>query len=197
MPASAWVVLGLFVVAALAMALHTAFSSKDASLHLKLARNFRSAQVSVWIDGDLAYSGHSTGIAKKKFGLIPTDAVQGSLSEIIPVRAGQHTVRVAVEADDGKAIEDTISADFAHHSARDLSVFAGHGALTMSWQGIRSNEGDAPPSGSDWFSRYAGSLLLTIAGSIVSAVAGFVLKELPAKLRPAPEAASKPQLGSN
>jgi hypothetical protein len=35
-----------------------------------------------------------------------------------------------------------------------------------------------------WFSQYAGSLFLTIAGSIISALAGYAIKELPARLRP-------------
>jgi hypothetical protein len=35
-----------------------------------------------------------------------------------------------------------------------------------------------------WLSQYAGSLILTIAGSIMSALAGYAIKELPARLRP-------------
>src|SRR6476660_8076435 len=78
-PVKAWVVLGLFLVAAVLMALHTALTAEDASLHLKLQHGFHNAQVLVWVDGDLAYSGRVTGSTKKKFGLIPTDSVQGSL----------------------------------------------------------------------------------------------------------------------
>src|SRR5271157_3362671 len=91
------VLLGLFLVAALVMAIHTALTAKDASLHLKLQHGFHNAQVSVGVDGDLAYSGKVTGSTKKRFGLIPTDSVQGSLSEIIPVRSGPHKVRVRIE----------------------------------------------------------------------------------------------------
>jgi hypothetical protein len=47
---------------------------------LKLQHGFRSAQVSIWVDGDLAYSSKVTGSPKKKFGLIPTDSVQGTFS---------------------------------------------------------------------------------------------------------------------
>src|SRR5712691_11256653 len=81
-PVKARVVLGLFLVAALLMAVHTALTAKDASLHLKLQHGFHNAQVLVWVDGDLAYSGRVTGSTKKRFGLIPTDSVQGSLSQI-------------------------------------------------------------------------------------------------------------------
>jgi hypothetical protein len=47
------------------LAIHTAFTAKDASLHLKLQHEFRNAQVSVWVDDDLAYSGKITGSTKK------------------------------------------------------------------------------------------------------------------------------------
>ena len=99
-PVKARVLLGLFLVAALLMAIHTALTAKDANLHLKLQHGFRDAQLSVWVDGDLAFYGKVTGSTKKKFGLIPTDSVQGSLSQIIPVRSGQHNVRVRIEPDD-------------------------------------------------------------------------------------------------
>jgi hypothetical protein len=39
----------------------------------------RGGQISVWVDGELAYSGSLVGNSKRRFGLIP--AVQGSLSE--------------------------------------------------------------------------------------------------------------------
>ena len=85
-PVKARILLGMFLLAAVLMAIHTALSAKDASLHLKLQHGFRSAQVSLWVDDDLAFSGRITGSTKKKFGLIPTDTQQGSLSQIVAVR---------------------------------------------------------------------------------------------------------------
>src|ERR1039457_1682426 len=121
-PVKARVLLGLFLVAALLMALHTALTVRDASLHLKLQYGFRSAQVSLWVDDDLAFSGRITGSTKKKFGLIPTDTQQGSLSQIVAVRSGEHKIRVRVQPDDAAAQEDTISGDFASNAERALSV---------------------------------------------------------------------------
>ncbi len=189
------VLLGLFLVAALIMAIHTALTAKDASLHLKLQHSFHDAEVSVWVDGDLAFSGKISGAPRKKFGLIPTDSVRGSLSQIIPVRSGQHSVRVRIEPQDAAAMqEDSISGDISHNAERDLFVSARPSSLSLSWQGT----GSAPFQGSStfaWFSRYAGSLLLTIAGSLVSALAGYVIRELPDKLRSASDAAPKAELG--
>ena len=83
-PAKAWVVLALFFTASLAMAVHTAFFSQDASLNLKLQHGFRNAQLSVWVDRDLSYSAHLSGAARKRLGFIP-DSVQGTLTQVIPL----------------------------------------------------------------------------------------------------------------
>src|SRR6266478_2756167 len=178
----AWTMLGLFLVAAVLMALHTALTAKDASLHLRLQHEFRNASVSVWVDDDLAYSGKITGSTKKRFGLIPTDSVQGNLSQIIPVRSGQHSIRLRIEPDDSPIQEDSISGDFSIHTERDLAVAAKHGGLSISWQG--TGTALVETSGNfEWLSQYAGSLFLTISGSIISALAGYAIKELPGRLR--------------
>ncbi len=193
-PVMARVVLGLFLVAALLLTVHTAVTAKDASLHLKLQHGFHNAQVQVWVDGELVYSGRVIGSTKKRFGLIPTDSVQGSLSEIIPVRSGQHKVRVRIEPDDATLQEDAIGGDFAHNSERELSVSARQNRLSLSWVG--TNIAPAETSSSfGWFLRYSGSLLLTIGGSIMSALTGYAIKELYARLRSTSESAPKVELG--
>jgi len=108
LPATARVMLSLFLLAALLMALYTAFSGRDASLQLKVQHSLRSGQLSIWVDGDLAYSGSLVGIAKRKFGLIPE--VQGSLSETLPVAPGTHQIKVQIVSDSGSR-ENTISGD--------------------------------------------------------------------------------------
>jgi hypothetical protein len=194
-PVKARVLLGLFLVAALLMAIHTALIAKDANLHLKLQHGFRDAQLSVWVDGDLAFSGKVTGSPKKKFGVIPTDSVQGSLSQIIPVRSGQHNVRVRIEPDDAAIQDDSTSGDFARNTERELLVSARRSSLSLSWQGT----GSAPVETSSsfaWISRYAGSLFLTLAGSIMSALAGYAIRELPARLRSTSNSTPKAEPGS-
>jgi hypothetical protein len=130
-----------------------------------------------------AFSGKITGSTKKRFGLIPTDSAQGSLSQIIPVRSGQHDLRVRIEPDDSAMQEDSISGDFTHNTERALLVLARHSSLSLSWQGTGSTPVETSSSFA-WFSRYAGSLFVTIAGSIMSALAGYAIRELPKRLRP-------------
>lgn len=197
-PVKARLIFGLFLLAAVLLAIHTAVTTKDASLHLKLQHSFHEAQVSVWVDNDLAYAGKINGSIRKKFGLIPTDSAQGNLSEIVPVRAGQHNIRLRIEPDDAAMQEDSISGYFSDHSERDLAVSARQSGLSLSWQG--TGRGPVETSANfDWILPYAGSLLLTITGSIMSALAGYAIKELPSRLRStsdsAPKAESQPSIG--
>jgi hypothetical protein len=178
-PAMARIVFGLFLFAAVLLVLHTAMSGKDASLHLTLQHGFRSADVSLWIDGDLSYSGKLRGSTKRKFGLIP-GAVHGSLSEIVPVSAGSHQIRVRVESEDGSTQQDSLTGEFARNTERELSVSASPNRLSLAWLATHA---PGPSSGTGWLARYAGAVFLTIGGSIISALTGFALRELPAYLR--------------
>lgn len=189
-PVKARILLGLFLLAALLMAVHTALTAKDSSLHLKLQHGFRSAQLSVWVDNEIAFTGKLTGAAKKKFGVIPTDTQQGSLSQIIPVRSGQHNIRVRIEPEDAAMQEDSISGNFSSDAERNLSVSAKHNGLSLSWQGTSSAAVESTSSFS-WLSRYASSLFLTITGSIMSALTGYAIRELPARLRSGADSSPK------
>ena len=189
-PAKVRILLGLLFIAALLMAMPTAITAKNASLHLKLQHDFRNAQVSVWVDNDLAYSGKITGSIKKRFGLIPTDSAQGNLSQIIPVRSGQHNIRLRIEPNDGAMQEESIRGDFSNHTERDLAASARHSGLSMSWQGTGTALVETSAN-FGWLSQYAGSLFLTITGSIISALVGYAIKELPARLRPSSDSATK------
>src|SRR5207247_6128166 len=69
-PVSARVLLGFLLLAGILMGVHTALADKDASLRLKVQHGFRTAQFSMWIDGDLAYSGKLIVFPARLFGFI-------------------------------------------------------------------------------------------------------------------------------
>ena len=90
--------------------------------------------------------------------------------------------------DDGSDHVDNTAAKFDKGSERELLVTARHSDLSASWQGSGNsvNAGAvpaAPASEPGWLSRYASTLMLTIAGSIVSALSGYAIREIPARLR--------------
>ncbi len=201
LPFKAQIVLAIFLLAALLAALHTAFWSKSSSLHLRLQHGFRSAQLTVLIDGNKAYSGKLVGYSKKKYALFG-ETVEGSLSQVFPVSSGTHDVLVRVEPGDGTVQEETISGVFASGAGRELSVSARRSGLTLSWEGssdIAPAEEPAESQTPGWLSRYASALLLTIAGSIASALTGFAIKELPGYFRNRQASAAKPSspVGTN
>lgn len=180
LPLKAWIVLGLFLVAALFMGLHTAFAAKDSTLHLKVQHGFRSALLSVWIDGELAYSGKLTGAMKKKLGLIP-DSVQGSLSQTIPLPSGTRELRVRVETPDGSIQEQTIGAEFVRNGERTLLVNARRTDFSMNWQDLPVPVAESATT-LGWMARYTSTLLVTAAGSIISALTGYAIRELPKQI---------------
>jgi len=192
-PHKALLVLGLFLLAAALMAVHTAMTREDCSLRLKIQHGFLSAQLSVWLDDGLVYSGRLIGSrkpirsGKKKVRLF--EPAEGSLSETFAVPAGAHEVRVRVAAEDGSSQENSIRGDFATQSQHTLFVVARGNDLSMNWEAGNQEKASAAgpepepvraPEG--WLQRYAGSLLMSIAGSIVSAFTGYAIRELPKKI---------------
>jgi hypothetical protein len=87
---------------------------------------------------------------------------------------------VRIESEDTTQ-EDVISGVFPKDGERELAVSARRSGISLAWQGEDSTLADS--SGPSWFGKYAGSLLLTIAGSIASALTGFAIRELPGYLR--------------
>ena len=135
----------------------------------------------MWIDGDLAYSGKLIGAPARKFGLLP-GSIQGSLSETFPISSGDHQVRVRIVSDDGVTQENSIKGDFTRNSQRTLSVNARRNDISLNWQGSEMPVAESASASTGWFNRYAGTLLMTIAGSIVSALTGYMIRELPKQI---------------
>jgi len=184
-PVTARVLLGFFLLAGVLMAAYMALASKDATLRLKVQHGFRSAQFSMWIDGDLAYSGRLIGAPVKKFGLLP-GSIQGSLAETFPISSGAHQVRVRIVSDEGATQEDSIEGAFTRNSQRTLSVNARRNDVSLNWQGSEMPVAESAAANTGWFNRYAGTLLMTVAGSIVSALTGYMIRELPKQIASRP-----------
>jgi hypothetical protein len=152
----------------------------SASLKVQMQHSFRSAQISVWLDGDLACSEHLTGSQRRRFGLLPA-GIGGNFSRLLQVSSGRHTVKVRVTSDEGYDNTGSITGDFPADSEISLQVKPrSSGDLDMNWQGMSTMPADSGPA---WYVKYAGSLLMTAVGSLVSAVMAYVVRELPNLLR--------------
>jgi hypothetical protein len=71
----------------------------------------------------------------------------------------------------------------------------------MNWQGVDQSTASAPSPVAEhatphegWLQRYAGSLFLSVIGSIISAITGYAIRELPKKI--IPEKADSPKARS-
>jgi hypothetical protein len=94
--------------------------------------------------------------------------------------------------------EDSIRGDFAARAeriSRRLDVTARHSGLSLSCMGHTAPVERSSMFG--WLSQYAGSLILTITGSVMSALAGYAIKELPARLRSTSDSAPKTESPSS
>lgn len=174
--------IGISVAAVFAVAFLPHLMGGNASLKVQMQHSFRSAQVSVWVDGDLACSEHLTGSQRRRFGLLPA-GIGGNFSRLLQVPAGRHTVKVRVTSDEGYDNSGNISGDFPQNSQVSLQVSPRRsGDLGMVWQGMSTMAAESGPA---WYVKYASSLLMTAVGSLVSAVMAYVVKQLPNLLRPA------------
>lgn len=174
--------IGISVAAVFAVAFLPHLVGGSASLKVQMQHSFRSAQVSVWVDGDLACSEHLTGSQRRRFGLLPA-GIGGNFSRLLQVPAGRHTVKVRVTSDEGYDNTGSITGDFPQDSQVSLQVSPRRsGDLGMVWQGMSTMAAESGPA---WYVKYASSLLMTAVGSLVSAVMAYVVKQLPNLLRPA------------
>ena len=103
-------------------------------LRVESQHSFRSADLSIWVDGDLIYEGMLTGVASRSW-LIRT-TVRGSFSESLSVPAGERVVRVHVRSE-GEGYDQTREAEVEFQEDRPSTLvlgFSGRGRnLTLSW----------------------------------------------------------------
>jgi hypothetical protein len=158
------------------LAMHTASPEGTANLKIRVQHGLRAAQLSIWVDDNLAYHGRISGAARKRFGLIP-GAVQGSFSRTLRVTAGKHAVKMQVSApSEGYEEVRTIEGQFPPNGDVALIASVHSHDVELAWQGISATSVDGGPA---WYLKYGSSLLMTVAGSIVSAITAFLIRELP------------------
>ncbi len=147
----------------------------SATLQLVCRHDFRSANITVSIDGDVVHTDTVTGVVRKWFGVLKK--TEGTYARTLPVSAGRHVVAVHLQAP-GYDRTQSIQGEFSRGSESTLSVDAVRG-LSLAWRGTAggASAADLANPSSSWF-RYAGSIMMTIFGSIVSASIGVLVQDL-------------------
>jgi hypothetical protein len=153
------------------------------TLVVRGTHNFRSAELTISIDGSVVRQAQLTGATRKKFGLL--ESIQGSFAETLAVPAGSHQVTIQVSSpEEGYDETKNVSGDFAEDRERTLTVTAERrGALYLAWHDGGGVQAPKAASTLPVMGKLFASLLLTIAGSMLSAVVGFLVQERMRALR--------------
>lgn len=155
---------------------YSIFFAESAKLRIVCQHNFRSAELSVWVDGKARYHGTINTTSKKRLGVFQTS--QGSVSKVFLVPAGSHTVQVQVSApNEGFLQSQSTTAELYDKRETVLIINAGRrtplsvSVLSAAGPGeqTQSSSGSAPKLGS--------SILFAVLWSTISATIGFLVQE--------------------
>lgn len=165
------VALLLFVVGAM---LFTRLLSNPAKVTIVCQHGFRSAELSVWADGDLIYSGRVNGSSKGRLGFLGSKSP--GLYKTVDVPAGRHSIRVRLEAENEDYDQTRIvSANFGEGGDNSVNIGAGRHGLTVVAHGAPEASHDSGIVSSS--RRLASSVMLSIFGSGMSAAIAFLVQE--------------------
>ena len=162
------------LVAMLLLAISAFFSAPSATLRLVCHHDFRSAEMTISIDGDVVLTETLTGAVKKWLGVVERSG--GTYTRSIPVSSGRHRVEVRLRAP-GYDRTRSIEANFSRGTSNTLSVDSGRD-LSLVWRGPdRGVGGTEADAGSFPWLKYAGSIFGTIFASIISASIGVFVQD--------------------
>jgi hypothetical protein len=174
-PRKAWWAALLLLAAILLFSWRFSVLGETATLKLKVQHSFKSAEIAVFIDGESRYTGKLSGTAKRRFGL--RNLAEGSFSHTFHLHPGNHVVRVHIKsAADGYNETNELPVEIGPDKERLLAVSADRrtASLRMAAQVTESSAIQATPS---WYQSYFTSLWLTISGSMVSMLFGYLIQQ--------------------
>jgi hypothetical protein len=166
--------LSLAFLAAILLAFSAFLFLPSATLKVACRHDFRSADLTLSIDGEVVRSDTVTGAPVRKwFGVV--EKTEGTYTTTVPVSSGRHVVGVRLRAT-GFDRTRTIPGEFSRGQESTLSVDTGRD-LSLAWRSSGSGASAAEPASSVPWLKYTGSILMTIFGSIVSASIGVLVQD--------------------
>jgi len=173
-PPKAWFAIAAAILALAGLVFYPAASRTPATLNVILRHNFRSAELSVLIDGRVAFTQQVSGSVKKRFGILDKRA-EGEFSKTLSVSAGEHVVQIHVRsAAEGVDQTKQVGVNLLPKSDATVAISAQRSGMSVSYQG--------PPvapvqDNANGLYSTVRSIALTIFGSAVSATIGFMVQE--------------------
>lgn len=179
MPPKTRLALVLCLVAS-ALALVAFLSLPSATLKLVCRHAFRTADLTVSVDGEVVHTEAITGsVSRKWLGVV--EKTGGTYTTALPVKPGRRVVEVRLSAQ-GYDRNRSIEGDFRRGEESTLSVDAERG-LSLAWRAAAAASSAAPanvaPAGGvpAWL-KYAGTILLTMFGAMISGTIGVLVQDL-------------------
>jgi hypothetical protein len=168
---------------AIIFVVYAAIPIEEAHLQLICQHNFRSAQLSVLVDGSVVYSSNVNVAAKKRLGILPKGQSGPEIfSKLIDVPTGRHVVQIRMSApDDGFDQARSAAADFTSDRESILQVNATRrNTLAVNFDGattsaVATNASSTPDSHP--LPKNGITIVFSILGTMLSASISFLVQE--------------------
>jgi hypothetical protein len=164
-------------------AVYAAMPAEQAHLQIICQHSFRSAQLSVLVDGSIVYSNNVNVASKKRLGILPKGQSGPEIfSKLIDVPTGKHVVQVRISAPaEGFDQARSAAADFTSDHESILQVNATRrNALAVNFDGATTsaaatNASSAPESHP--LPKSGITIVFSILGTMLSASISFLVQE--------------------
>lgn len=175
-------VITLLLIAAI-FAVYAAVPAEQAHLQIICQHSFRSAQLSVLVDGSVVYGNNVNAASKKRLGILPKGQTGPDIfSKVIDVPTGKHVVQVRISApNEGFDQARTVAADFTADRESILQINATRrNALAVNFDGataapLAANASAA--SESHPLPKSGITIVFSILGTMLSASISFLVQE--------------------
>jgi hypothetical protein len=166
-------------------AVYAAVPAEQGRLQIICQHSFRSAQLSVLVDGSVVYSSSLNGAAKKRLGILPKGQSGPEIfSKVLDVPTGRHVVQVHISAP-GEGFDQARSAAANFTPDRDsiLQINATRrNALAVNFDGMTSSAAAAPVAASSApdshpLPKSGITIVFSILGTMLSASISFLVQE--------------------
>jgi hypothetical protein len=157
---------------------------ETATLRLKVQHSFRSADIAVFVDGESRYRGKLSGTSKRRFGF--RNNAEGTFSHTLHLHPGYHLVRVQVKSpSDGYSETNEMMVEIGPDKERQLTVTADRRSPTLR-MAAQTPESAAAAAMPTWYQNYFTSLSLTLSGTVVSMLFGYLIQQFVGLFRKTP-----------
>lgn len=172
----------LLLIAAI-FSVYTAVPAEQAHLQIICQHSFRSAQLSVLVDGSIVYSSNLNVPSKRRLGILPKGQSGPEIfSKLIDVPTGKHVVQVRVSAP-GEGFDQarTVATDFTPDGETILQINATRrNALAVNFEGASSSTTSTSASSapeSHPLPKSGITIVFSILGTMLSASISFLVQE--------------------